>query len=177
MCLGLWRAAEAADISQVHVHEGVRSAGRRERGDAGVRAAVVAVISGVVVRVGRVSIVTVRVGSVWSSGCVALRASQTRLPISDQHRHSDSPWRGRMVLLPGHLQRFVLALAFALVAPVLKPDLHLVGGEFERGGQVLPLRRRQVALLLEASLQLEDLSLGEKHPGSPPAPLLLHRPL
>lgn len=126
VCLGLWGAAESAHVSQVHVHEGVGGAGRRQGGDAGVRAAVVAVVSGAVVCVSRVSVVAVRVGSVRSSsGGVALRAAQTRLTISDQHRHCNAPGR-RRVVLPRRLQRFVLSLPFALIAAVLKPDLHLV---------------------------------------------------
>lgn len=177
VCLGLWGAAEAAYTSQVHVHEGVGGVGRRKGRDACVRAAVVGVVSGAVVCICRwVSVITVRVGSVrGSSRGVALRTAQTRLPISDQHRYGDAPGRGRVVL-PRRLQRFVLPLPLALVAAVLEPDLHLVRGEFEGGRQVLPLRGGQVALLLEAPLQLEDLRLGEEHPGSPPAPLLLHRP-
>ena len=176
MCLGLWGAAEAAHVPQVHAHEGVGGAGRRQGGDAGVRAAVVGVVRGAVVCVGLVSVITVRVGAVRSGGRVALRAAQTRLPIADQHRHGDAPRRGRVVL-PRRLQGLVLPLPFALVAAVLEPDLHLVRGEFEGGRQVLALRGGQVALLLEAPLQLEDLRLGEEHPGPPPAPLLLHRPL
>lgn len=176
MCLGLRRAAEAAHVSQVHVHESVGGARRRKSGDAGVRAAVVGVVCGAVVCICRISVITVRVGSIWSSSGVALRTAQTRLAITDQHRHGDTP-RWRRVVLSRHLQRLVLPLPFALVAAVLEPDLHLVRGEFEGGRQVLPLRGGQVALLLEASLQLEDLRLREQHPGSPPAPLLLHGPL
>ena len=82
-----------------------------------------------------------------------------------------------VVRLSGQLQGLVLPLPLALVAAVLEPDLHLRGGEFEAGGQVLSLRGRQVALLLEASLQLEHLGLGEQHSGLPPGPLLLHRAL
>lgn len=177
VCLRLCGAAEAAHVSQVHVHESVGGAGGRQSGDAGVRAAVVAVISRAVVSVCGVSVIAVGVGSVWSScsgGSVALSSPQTRLPIPDEHRHSDAPGRGRVVL-SGRLQRLVLPLPLALVAAVLEPDLHLVGGEFEGGGQVLAFWGGEVALLLEAALQLEDLSLGEENPGSPPAPLLLHR--
>lgn len=178
VCLSLWGAAEAAHVSQVHVHEGVGGAGGRKGGDTGVGAAVVGVIRRAVVRVGRVSVIAVRIGSVRSSsrGGIALRSSQTWLPIPNQHRHGHAPRRRRM-MLPRRFQRLVLPLPFALVAAVLKPDLHLVRSEFEGGRQVLSLRGGQVALLLEAPLQLEDLRLGEKHSGSPPAPLLLHRPL
>lgn len=175
--LRLRRAAEAAHVPEVHVHEGVGGAGGGERGDAAVRAAVVAVVRGAVVRVGRVAVVAVRVGSVGSRGRVALRAAQTRLPVAHQHRHGDAPRRRRRVQLARRLQGLVLPLPLALVAAVLEPDLHLVGGELEGGGQVLALGGGQVALLLEAPLQLEDLRLREEHPGSPPAPLLLRRPI
>ena len=82
-----------------------------------------------------------------------------------------------VVRLSGQLQGLVLPLPLALVAAVLEPDLHLRGGEFEAGGQVLSLRGRQVALLLKASLQLEHLGLGEQHSRLPPGPLLMHRAL
>lgn len=173
--LRLRGAAETARVAQVHVHEGAGSAGGGQRGNAAVRAAVVAVVGRAVVCVGRVSVVTVRVGTVRSRR-VALRPAQTRLPVPDQDRDGDAP-RRRRVVLARRLQGFVLSLPFAFVAAVLEPDLHLVGGEFEGGRQVLALRRGQVALLLEASLQLEDLSLGKEDPGSPPAPLLLRRSL
>lgn len=80
-------------------------------------------------------------------------------------------------MLPCRLQRLVLPLPLALVSAVLEPDLHLVGGEFEAGRQVLSLRGGQVSLQLEATLELEDLRLGEEHAGPPPVPLLLRRPI
>lgn len=61
MCLSLWGAAEAAHVSQVHVHEGAGGAGGGKGGEAGVGAAIIGVISGAVVRVGRVSVIAVRV--------------------------------------------------------------------------------------------------------------------
>jgi len=82
-----------------------------------------------------------------------------------------------VMVVARHLQALVLPLPLALVAAVLEPDLHLRGGELEAGGEVLPLRGGQVALLLEAPLQLEHLRLGEEDAGLPPAPLLLRRPL
>ena len=82
-----------------------------------------------------------------------------------------------VVMMPRHLKALILSLPFAFVPPVLEPDLHLRGGEFEAGGQVLSLRGRQVALLLKASLQLEHLGLGEQHSRLPPGPLLMHRAL
>lgn len=78
-----------------------------------------------------------------------------------------------VVVMAGHLQTLVLPLPLAFVPPVLEPDLDLGGGEFERAGQVLSLRRGQVPLLLETPLQLEHLSLGEEHAGFPPGPPLL----
>ena len=80
-----------------------------------------------------------------------------------------------VVRLSGQLQGLVLPLPLALVAAVLEPDLHLRGGEFECAGQVLPLRGGQVALLLEAPLQLAHLQLGEQHPRFPPGPGLFGR--
>ena len=78
-----------------------------------------------------------------------------------------------VVVVPRHLQRLVLPLPLAFVPPVLEPDLDLGGGELQGAGQVLSLRGGQVALLLEAPLQLEHLSLGEEDAGFPPGPLLL----
>ncbi|TNN37005.1 hypothetical protein EYF80_052835 [Liparis tanakae] len=97
------------------------------------------------------------------------------------HRHGDAPGRRRRVLLlllrapRRRLQGLVLPLPLALVAAVLEPDLHLVGGELQGAGQVLALRRGQVALLLEAPLQLEHLRLGEEDPRPAAAALLLGR--
>lgn len=76
---------------------------------------------------------------------------------------------GRPCRWAAEFQGLVLPLPLALVAPVLEPDLDLSGGELEAAGQELPLGSRKVALLLEASLQLENLSLREEHPRLPPA--------
>lgn len=46
-----------------------------------------------------------------------------------------------------------------LVATVLEPDLDLRGGQLDAVRHVFSLRRRQVALLLEAPLQLVHLRL------------------
>ena len=78
-----------------------------------------------------------------------------------------------VMVVPRHLQSLVLPLPLAFVPPVLEPDLDLGGGELQGAGQVLSLRGGQVALLLEAPLQLEHLSLGEEDAGFPPGPLLL----
>lgn len=87
-------------------------------------------------------------------------SAETRLSVS--HEHWDGyPARGQRVT--GQLQALILPLPLALVPPVLKPDLDLCGGELEHGRELLSLRGRQVALLLETPLQLEHLSLGEEH--------------
>ena len=98
-------------------------------------------------------------------------AALARLAVLHQHRHGHSP-RGLLLLLLlaraavllhlllGHL---VLRLPLHLVPVVLEPDFHLGRGEVDHTCQVLPLGRRQVFLLLEASLQLVDLRLGEQH--------------
>lgn len=77
-----------------------------------------------------------------------------------------------VMVMACHLKSLVLPLPLAFVPPVLEPDLDLGGGEFQRAGQVLSLRGRQVALLLEPPLQLEHLSLGEEDARFPPGPLL-----
>lgn len=87
-------------------------------------------------------------------------SAETRLTVSHEHRDGYSARRQRVA---GQLQALVLPLPLALVPPVLKPDLDLCGGQLEHGGQLLSLRRGQVALLLETPLQLEHLSLGEEH--------------
>lgn len=79
-----------------------------------------------------------------------------------------------VMVVPGQLQRLVLPLPLTFVPPILEPNLDLCGGELQGAGQVLPLRGRQVALLLEAPLQLEHLSLGEEDARFSAAPLLLH---
>ena len=180
----VWLGLGATEAPQVHVHEGRPGGGvgGGQRGEARIRAAVVVIATAVrrvVVRVRRVPVIAV--GARPVRGVVALCAPQTRLSVPYQDRHRDpSGWWRRSVMvvrLSGQLQGLVLPLPLALVAAVLEPDLHLRGGEFEAGGQVLSLRGRQVALLLEASLQLEHLGLGEQHSGLPPGPLLLHRAL
>lgn len=61
MCLSLWGAAEAAHVSQVHVHEGAGGARGGKGRDTGVGAAIIGVIWGAVVRIGRVSVIAVRI--------------------------------------------------------------------------------------------------------------------
>lgn len=77
------------------------------------------------------------------------------------------------MVVAGQLQGLVLPLPLALVPPVLEPDLHLRGGELEGGGELLALWGGQVALLLEAPLQLEHLGLGEEDARLPAGSLLL----
>lgn len=81
----------------------------------------------------------------------------TGLPIPHQNRDGDPVARQQ------RLQAALSASSLHLVAVVLEPDLHLVRGETDQPGQVLPLRGRQVPLLPEATLQLEGLRLGEQH--------------
>lgn len=54
-----------------------------------------------------------------------------------------------------HLHRHLFSLR--LIATVLKPNLHLLFGEFESAGEVGSLGAGQVALVAEPTLELEDL--------------------
>lgn len=104
-------------------------------------------------------------------GCGRVPASLARLPVLHQHRHGHPPWglllllllAGAAVLLHLLLGHFVFSLPLHLIPVILKPDFHLGRSEVDHTCQVLPLRRRKVFLLLEASLQLVDLRLGEQH--------------
>lgn len=79
-----------------------------------------------------------------------------------------------VVMVTSQFQGLILPLPLTFVPPVLEPDLDLCGGELQGAGEVLPLRGRQVTLLLEAPLQLEHLSLGEEDAGFSAGPLLLY---
>lgn len=79
-----------------------------------------------------------------------------------------------VVMVTSQFQGLILPLPFTFVPPILEPNLDLRGGELQGAGEVLPLRGRQVTLLLEAPLQLEHLSLGEEYAGFSAGPLLLH---
>lgn len=62
------------------------------------------------------------------------------------------------------MQQSLCPASLHLVAVVLEPDLNLGRGQTQDPGQLLPLRAGQVALLAEASLQLQGLGLGEQNP-------------
>lgn len=79
-----------------------------------------------------------------------------------------------VMMVASHFQGLILPLPLTFVPPVLEPDLDLCGGELQGAGEVLPLRGRQVTLLLEAPFQLEHLSLGEEDTRFSAGPLLLH---
>lgn len=79
-----------------------------------------------------------------------------------------------VMMVTSQFQGLILPLPLTFVPPVLEPDLDLCRGELQHAGEVLPLRGRQVTLLLEATLQLEHLSLREEDAGFSAGPLLLH---
>lgn len=161
-------------VPHAEVHE-VAGGGRRLDALHGRVAATVAGVAGpgasaaaAVAAVGRVGVVAVGVEADVVGRAVRGRVAQAGLPVADQDRHG-YPARRRDAA--HQLQALVLPLPLALVAAVLEPDLHLGGGELQHVGQVVPLRGREVFLLLEAALQLVDLRLREKHAGFPPLPL------
>jgi len=81
--------------------------------------------------------------------------------VTDQHLHGHFLHRrGRGQQLGGHLA------SLGFVASVLEPDLDLRLGEFERGGEVRALRSRQIALMIEAPLELEHLRVRERGAGA-----------
>lgn len=101
-------------------------------------------------------------------GCGRVAVALARLAVLHQHRHGHPPrglllLTGAAVLLHLLLGHLVLRLPLHLIPVILKPDFHLGWSEVDHTCQVLPLRRRQVFLLLEASFQLVDLRLGEQH--------------
>ncbi len=57
----------------------------------------------------------------------------------------------------GHVVLHLLDVALLLGASILKPGDHLGRAERELGGDAIAIVRRQVALIAEALLQLEDL--------------------
>lgn len=79
-----------------------------------------------------------------------------------QHGNPDDPLR-RVVDGVGLHVRGDLPLPF--VPAVLKPDLHLGLGEFQRGGEPGSLRAAQVALQVEGGLELEHLTPAEDGAG------------
>jgi len=77
---------------------------------------------------------------------------------------------GRVQGLGLHLQVLGDALAvdvtpFRLVPPILEPYLHLRRRKIQLLGDYLALRSGQILFQPKAALQLQDLSLREKHPG------------
>lgn len=70
---------------------------------------------------------------------------------------------------PQTLRALVLrALMFplGLVSPVLEPYLHLGFGESQAGGQVSPLRGRQVLLVVELLLKFNHLAMSKRCAGA-----------
>jgi len=97
-------------------------------------------------------------GGVAARGAAAA-AGAARLAVADQHGHGDAPRRRQR----SQVESALLAGLLQLVAVVLEPDLHLRRRQAQDAGEVLALRRRQVALLAEAALQLERLRLREEN--------------
>jgi len=91
---------------------------------------------------------------------VRLEAVVRRVPVPDHEDRDGHAPRGHE---PDHLRAPLGARALHLVSVVLEPDLHLRGREAQRACQLVALRRRQVALLPEAALELVGLRLGEEH--------------
>lgn len=81
--------------------------------------------------------------------------------VADQHLHGHFlRRRGRGHQIGGHLA------SLGFVPSVLEPDLDLGLGEFERGGEVRALRSGQIALMIEAPLELEHLRVRERGAGT-----------
>ena len=75
--------------------------------------------------------------------------------VLDEDFDGDSPGVGRRRELGLHL------FPLCFVAPILEPDLHLSLGEFQPLRQIGSFRSGQVALMVKAALELEDLSVGK----------------
>ena len=140
--LGRLLLGRRGEVPQIHIHKRVSGgAGCWQGGQIGVGAGVRVGVDRVAVAVCRVTAVAVRGRSSHRVGSVIIRGSgQTRSPVADQHRDGHPP-RGRwvvvvmvVVMMPRHLEALILSLPFAFVPPVLEPDLHLRGGEFECAG-------------------------------------------
>lgn len=102
-------------------------------------------------------------GRVWGRG-----RAHAWLAVPDQNWDSHAP--GRLHGLK--LQRFILSLAFTLVAPVLEPNLYLRGCQLEQGRHLFTLWGGQVALLLEPPFQLVHLRLRKENSWFPLLTLL-----
>lgn len=106
-------------------------------------------------------------------GCVT--AALAWLSVFHQHWHGHAPRRllllllltRAIVLLHLLLGHFVLGLPFHFISVVLKPNFNLSRSQVNHAGQMLPFRRGEVLLLLEASLELVHLRLGEEYPSLP----------
>lgn len=125
--LSLHRVAQIID-REIHIHKAASRCGRGH----GLYTWVVTAVVGrsgpsTVVGIVRISAISVRtdVHVIWR--VIRRGLSQARLPVSDQHRHGDSPRRREAY----HFQRLVLALPFTFVSAVLKPNFHLGGGELQ----------------------------------------------
>lgn len=81
--------------------------------------------------------------------------------VPDQHFHGHFLRRRRRGQQIG---RHLTPLSF--VASVLEPDLDLRLGEFERGREVRALRSGEIALVIEAPLELEHLRVRERGAGT-----------
>lgn len=117
---------------------------------------------------------------VLGRSCSHVAAGAAPLPVAHNHGHHHPAQQARRDAQlgggcqVGRLRGLRRARALQLVAMVLEPDFDLCGREAQQARQLLALRRRQVALLPEAPLQLQRLRLGEQHP--PLLPLLGVRP-
>lgn len=88
-----------------------------------------------------------------------------RLAVAHQHRDGDPARRRHIVAdVVVDVQAFLLLGALRLVPVVLEPDLHLGRRQPDDGGEVFALRRRQIPLLAEPSLQLVGLRFAEQYP-------------
>ncbi len=104
-------------------------------------------------------------------GCMA--AALAWLSVFHQHWHGHPPRRllllltGAIVLLHVLLGHFVLGLPFHFISVVLKPNFNLSRSQVNHAGQMFPFRRGEVLLLLEPSLKLVHLRLGEEYSSLP----------
>lgn len=74
---------------------------------------------------------------------------------------------GRRDLGGVHVLLQLLHVPLEFGTPILKPRDHLGVGQTQRLGDFVPVRWRQVLLVKETLLQLEDLMIGERRPRFP----------